>query len=152
MPARAKDLIGSLGDVNPPHLDHPKLLTLKDQNNKIYLVKSARKNNDGRDDDLSIYEERTENGGILARYYLWELCDTYPPVSTDSDKQELFTLMGSRLSQNLSLTEVSKASGISEELIQKYESGLAAPKGSGCGNLAKALGVEVFVVTQFFGI
>jgi len=57
--------------------------TLQNDDNKVYLVQSARDLNGSYDNDLSIYEER--NGTtVVKQYYLWEICSKYPPVSTST--------------------------------------------------------------------
>lgn len=93
MPAIVTSLISKLKpcDTQPEQTEvFLKLegFALQNDDNKMYLVQSARDLKGSSDNDLSIYEER--NGEtVVNSYYLWEICDKYPPVSTSIGYSEV---------------------------------------------------------------
>lgn len=70
-------------------------------------------------------------------------------VVSDVEKSGLAQL---RELKKLSQEQLATKSGISLEKIQAFENGTDKPKGSGAGNIAIALGVDVFVITELLGM
>ena len=63
------------------------------------------------------------------------------------DTDGIKTLSELRLLRGLTQEQLANQSDIDVSLIKRIEEGSAKPKGSGAGNIAKALGVELFVIT-----
>lgn len=57
--------------------------TLQKDDNKVYLVQSAREVTSSHDNDLSLYEER-DGETVVKSYYLWELGSKFAPFSTST--------------------------------------------------------------------
>lgn len=54
--------------------------------------------------------------------------------------------------KGLSQEQLADQTGISLEKIQAFENGTEKPRGSGAGNIATALGIDVFVITELLGM
>jgi transcriptional regulator with XRE-family HTH domain len=65
---------------------------------------------------------------------------------------EKISLAQLRESKELSQEQLAEQTGISLEKIQAFENGTEKPRGSGAGNIATALGVDVFMITELLGM
>jgi len=68
------------------------------------------------------------------------------------DTDGIKTLSELRVLKGLTQEQLANESGIAVSLIKQIEDGSAKPRGSGAGNIATALGVDLFVITELLGM